>query len=91
MRDEATIEAHPALLRAWLDATPDGVIAVDASGRVLIHNGPASGVTKPDRRLYEQLPHPRGSEPGFRPSLSSRPRETRPTRPPWAFWSGPRP
>jgi PAS domain S-box-containing protein len=45
MRDEATIGAHPALLRAWLDASPDGVIAVDASGRVLIHNGPASRVT----------------------------------------------
>ncbi|HEX9549154.1 MAG TPA: sigma 54-interacting transcriptional regulator, partial [Acidimicrobiales bacterium] len=50
MRDEA-IGAHPALLRAWLDATPDGVIAVDASGRVLIHNRPASrvtGLTPPD-------------------------------------------
>jgi PAS domain S-box-containing protein len=35
----------PGIFEAWLDSTQDGVVAVDAEGRVVLHNPAASRVT----------------------------------------------
>jgi len=50
MRRDASAPPHlplpvPAgLFEAWLDASDDGVLAVDADGRVVLHNPAASRV-----------------------------------------------